>query len=338
MDFEPSDYRIPGGNAVALSAALAKEIRDRFFRDRDNRFHIYLLAAGLRRTYLQTSEGGKDSYTPEFRGWYADNKLEKLFGQLGSSFSKYAAAGTVVEFVAQGSYFDTANRPANVPAPDPTPFLEALPLSMNALYELSIIKEKVDPKVFRVLFKSKPSRDHDQQDLRDARTNDKHPLIHPHVTAAELLMWRKAWECPPERKQKRTDKRTMLLAAITVSGELFDFDKFGDHAGSVKLDEVYECLNRLHDLVNELDSDDTKFRILSNRDYLENGYKVREERSDPAMRIKLRADQKKREAKHKAAVAKAKAAGKKLPKLKKAKPDYRKLQALDLSTVTGIIK
>ena len=92
MDFEPSDYRIPGGNAVTLSAALAKEIKDRFFRDRDNRFHINLLAAGLRRTYLQTSEGGKDSYTPEFRGWYAENKLEKLFGQLGSSFSKYAAA------------------------------------------------------------------------------------------------------------------------------------------------------------------------------------------------------------------------------------------------------
>ena len=34
----------------------------------------------------------------------------------------------------------------------------------------------------------------------------------------------------------------------------------------------------------------------------------------------------------------AKAAGKKLPKSKKAKPDYRKLQALDLSAVTGIIK
>lgn len=78
MDFEPSDYRIPGGNAVTLSSALAKEIKDRFFRDRDNRFHIYLLAAGLRRTYLQTSEGGKDSYTPEFRGWYAENKLERL--------------------------------------------------------------------------------------------------------------------------------------------------------------------------------------------------------------------------------------------------------------------
>lgn len=336
--FEPSDYRIPGGNAVTLSPALAKEIKDRFVRDRDNRFHIFLLAAGLRKTYLQTSEGGKDAYAPEFREWYAQNGLEKHFGQLASSFSKYAAGGTVIQFVAEGSYFDTANRPANVPAPDPTPFLEALPLSMNALYELSIIKDKVDPKVFRVLFKSKPSRDHDQQDLRDARTNDKHPLIHPHVTAAELLMWRKAWECPPEPKQKRTDKRTMLLAAITVSGELFNFDKFGDHSGCVKLDEVYDCLARLQELVSELDADDTKFRILSNRDYLENGYKVREERSDPAMRVKLRDAQEKRKVKHKAAVAKAKAAGKKLPKPKKPKPDYAKLQALDLSKVTGIIK
>lgn len=139
---EMSDYRIPGSNAVTLSPALAKEIKERFARDRDNRFHIFLIAAGLRRTYLQTSEGGKDAYAPEFRKWYADNKLEKLFGQLDSSFVKYAASG----------------------------------------------------------------------------------------------------------------KRTMLLAAITVSGELFDFDKFGDHAGCVKLDEVYECLSRLHDLVGELDS------------------------------------------------------------------------------------
>jgi hypothetical protein len=335
---ETSDYRIPGSNAVTLSPALAKEIKERFARDRDNRFHIFLIAAGLRRTYLRTSEGGKDAYTPEFRKWYAENKLAKLFGQMDSSFVKYAAAGTLIEFVAQGSYFDTANRPANVPAPDPTPFLEALPLSMNALYELSIIKEKVDARTFRTLFKSKPSRQSVDQDLRDARTDDKRPLIHPHVTAAELLIWRKAWECPPEPKQKRTDKRTMLLAAVTVSGELFDFDKFGDHAGCVKLDEVYECLSRLHDLVSELDTEDRKFRVLSNRDYLEYGYKMREERSDPAVRVKLREDRKKRDAKFKAAAAKAKAAGKKPPKPKKAKPDLRKLQALDLSKVTGIIK
>lgn len=335
---ETSDYRIPGSNAVTLSPALAKEIKERFARDRDNRFHIFLIAAGLRRTYLRTSEGGKDAYAPEFRKWYSDNKLEKLFGQLDSSFVKYAASGTLIEFVAQGSYFDTANRPANVPAPDPKPFLEALPLSMNALYELSIIKGTVDTRTFRTLFKSKPSRQSVDQDLRDARTDDKRPLIHPHVTAAELLMWRKAWECPPEPKQKRTDKRTMMLAAITVSGELFDFDKFGDHAGCVKLDEVYECLSRLHDLVSELDSEDRKFRVLSNRDYLEYGYKMREERSDPAVRVKLREERKKRDAKLKAAAAKAKAAGKKPPKPKKAKPDLRKLQALDLSKVTGIIK
>jgi hypothetical protein len=55
---ETSDYRIPGSNAVTLSPALAKEIKERFARDRDNRFHIFLIAAGLRRTYLRTSESG----------------------------------------------------------------------------------------------------------------------------------------------------------------------------------------------------------------------------------------------------------------------------------------
>lgn len=59
---ETSDYRIPGSNAVTLSPALAKEIKERFARDRDNRFHIFLLAAGMRQKYLQRSEGGKDAY------------------------------------------------------------------------------------------------------------------------------------------------------------------------------------------------------------------------------------------------------------------------------------
>lgn len=42
------DYRIPGDNQVALSDDLVTEIRDRFRQDRENRFQLFLLAAGMR--------------------------------------------------------------------------------------------------------------------------------------------------------------------------------------------------------------------------------------------------------------------------------------------------
>lgn len=343
MDFEPSDYRIPGGNAVTLSTELANEIKTRFFRDRDNRFHIYLLAAGLRKTYLRTSEGGKDSYSQEFREWYSKNKLEKHFGLITSSFSRYATAGSVIEYVAKGAYFDTANRPSNVPAPDPTRYLEALPLAISALYEIhQIIRDpQIDHGTFRALFSSTPRRQSSDQSIQDLQTKtpDKKALIHPDATAAELLLWHKNWVEPPQRKQKRTDKRTLMLAAVTVSGELYDMNRDGDHAGCVKLDEVRECLARLEQLTNELNGGDLKFRVLGNLDYLELGVTTRQQRLDYGRHAQTKEKEKKAIAKRKAAIEKARAAGKKPPKRKKPKPvDPRTLRALDLSGISGIVK
>lgn len=55
--FDTADYRVPGTNAITISPALAKDIKERFARDRDNRFHIFPLAAGMRKKYLQPSDG-----------------------------------------------------------------------------------------------------------------------------------------------------------------------------------------------------------------------------------------------------------------------------------------
>lgn len=48
-------YRIPAGKRIALTDDLAKEIKGRFQQDRENRFQIYLIAAGLRKKHLTTS-------------------------------------------------------------------------------------------------------------------------------------------------------------------------------------------------------------------------------------------------------------------------------------------
>lgn len=337
--FDTADYRVPGTNAITISPELAKDIKERFARDRDNRFHIFLLAAGMRKKYLQPSDGGKDTYTADFRIWYADNGMAKLFGKLESSFSKYAASGTVIEFVAEGSYLNSENRPAALAPIDPRPFLDALPVTVTSLYELSFIKEQVDGKIFRALFKCKPTRKSLDEDLRSANTNDKQPLIHPHATAAELAAWRKNWGDPPKPKLPRNDKRTLMLAAITVSGELFDFDKDGEPVGSVKMDEVKDCLARLRDLVSELNDERANFLVLDNFDYLDLGYTSRWERSQPEAKVKFRDERQKLKERHQIAAAKAKQSGKNLPKPPQAKPaDPKKLRALDLSKINGIIK
>lgn len=44
-----TDFHIPGSNRISLSDALADEIRERFNADRQNRFELFVLAAGLRK-------------------------------------------------------------------------------------------------------------------------------------------------------------------------------------------------------------------------------------------------------------------------------------------------
>ncbi len=337
--FDPSDYKIPGSNALTLSPELARDIKERFSRDRDNRFHIFLIAAGMRKKYLVKSENKKDAYSSEFRMWYTDNGMPKLFGQLESSFVKYAAAGAVIQFVADGGYLNSEDRLVEYGPIDTSPYLDALPVTVTALYELSLIKEKIDGKTFRALFTCKPTRKSLNQNLSSSQTDEKHPVIHPHATASELALWLKNWGDPPQPTLPRSDKRTLMLAAITVSGELFDFAKDGEHIGKVKLEEVKDCINRLRDLVSELNMGDQRFLVLDNFDYLDLGYTSREERAQPEAKVKFREERKKLKEKHKRAVEKAKAAGKQPPKPPRDKPaDPKKLRALNLSKINGIIK
>ena len=49
---DANDYRLPGSNRITFSNQLADEIRERFATDRDNRSQLFLLAAGLRKKYL----------------------------------------------------------------------------------------------------------------------------------------------------------------------------------------------------------------------------------------------------------------------------------------------
>jgi hypothetical protein len=60
---DANDYLIPGGNRITFSNQLADEIKERFAADRENRFQLFLLAAGLRKKYLNKKT---KEYTKEF--------------------------------------------------------------------------------------------------------------------------------------------------------------------------------------------------------------------------------------------------------------------------------
>ena len=57
------DYVAAGENQTVLTPQLAEAIRQRFDADRENRFELYALAAGIRKRYLNKK---KNAYEPEF--------------------------------------------------------------------------------------------------------------------------------------------------------------------------------------------------------------------------------------------------------------------------------
>ena len=267
---EPKDtYGIPGGKKVAaLTKQLADEIRRHFTTDRENRFQLFLLAAGLRNKHLNKKT---DEYSAAFHGWYDAQKLGDLFGKL-PNFTKYASAGDVVAYVAHNTS-------------DPTKYLSQLPLSVGTLYEISSLLREHETFVLCLNHTAKrKSLDAPQSEW----ATKKPPLINAHATEAEVHRWKKNWYEPPQPKIKRTEKRSMVLATIKVSGELYDFDrKTGDKIGCVDLPDVEQFLRDIERHFTA--KNDKQFKLEKAVEVLTEGYYKRKDRSDPARKILPRA-------------------------------------------------
>ena len=267
---DANDYLIPGGNRITFSNQLADEIKERFAADRENRFQLFLLAAGLRKKYLNKKT---KEYTKEFVSWMKAKQLDELFGSL-SNFTKYAAAGDVVAYVASNTS-------------QPAKYLKRLPLSVGTLYELSqILTGKNGKETFNTCLHFTAKRNSLSEPKHEWKTT-KPALIRPKTTEAIVRNWRRNWNDPTPPKKKRTDKRTLPLATISVSGELFDFDKkTGDKIGCVDLPDVEAFIKKLNKLFGEENALQYKFE--PNIEYLTNGYFKRKEANDPAARIVAR--------------------------------------------------
>ena len=258
--FNLSDFSIPGDNQVTISSKLEAELKSHFHTDRQNRFRLYVLSSGIRHKYLDENS---QKYSDEFLKWYDKAGMKKLFGSI-ANFTKYASAGDVVSFVASGTS-------------DPEKYLNQLPVSVGALYEISMIL-KASEETFRLCLQFTASRKTVDEPKFDWKTK-KPALIEPGVTEQAVRAWRQKWENPPPPKVRRTDKRTLPLLTVYCSGELLDFDrKTGDKIGCLNLDQVEQLLQLLSAHFGE--SNSAQFRLESKMEDLTKMYFKRKDYYD----------------------------------------------------------
>ncbi len=224
-------YSIPGDNSIALTDTLANTIRKHLTADRENRFQLFLLAAGIRKRYLK-KRGGKDEYDNEFREWYQNNGMDKLIGQL-PNLTKYSFAGEVIAYVAS--------------LKDSEKHLLQLPTSMRSLYSASVLLQK-DKKIFEICLKTHPTRKSPDEPHTEWGSKGNVPLIHPHSTSDEIDAFVERWfnSQQPSQTSSVNKEEMVLLAKFYVSKDLFKFDKkSGKHLGNVDIKEVEELLAEL---------------------------------------------------------------------------------------------
>lgn len=262
---DASSYKIPGDNTITLSDELAREIKSRFQKDRDNRFKLFLLSHGIRQKYLDPIT---NEYSKEFHEWYEASGVSNLFGKLGN-FTKYASAGEVVEFVA------TKTR-------DPDIELAKLPVSLRALYEISLIL-KHDEEAFKTCLRFTPTRQTLDAPKHEWKTKGTDPLIHPDASSLKLAAWRKRWEDPENRKEEDKFRRNVKLLTVSVSEDLFAFDESGK-TGVVDMEQVQDLLTQIQALFSK--SNEKQFKLETQIERITEKYASEKEKADPASALK----------------------------------------------------
>jgi hypothetical protein len=208
-------FQIPATTHLALKDTLSSRLKELWASAQENSFDLYLFAAGLRERYLDKKQ---NQYSAEFQDWYKKHEIDKLFGKM-PSFTKYAMAGNIVSYFAnefhEGKY------------------INHLPLSRNALYEIWLLKEETTPKELEKLLFS--------------GGDDKEALIHPSASAADIAAYRNPRNAQSQKTTAaRSKKYTIALVTIYVSRDLYKFDKgTGEHVGDVDFDDAKKLVSQL---------------------------------------------------------------------------------------------
>ena len=263
--FDNLTYTMPGANSIALDKRLADKIKSGFAAERENRFQLCLIAAGIRKQSLNS----KGHYSSEFEEWWKKNNLTDVYGGQ-SNFTKHAMAGEVIHHTAS---MENGER-----------YVSCLPKSLSALYAIHAILK--DPQAEKKNWMKICLNHYQFLELHNGKAvavNDKRtvPLINPDATAPQIRGWYENRKNPPERatKNKKEDK-SLALAKISVSGSLYTFNqKTGEHFGAVNIDDLQGFMTELTKLISKYGRG---FTLESNLSELEAGYKKRKETADPA--------------------------------------------------------
>lgn len=249
-------YQIPASTELALKDGLSAKLKELWTATQGSSFDLFLYAAGLRDRYLDKK---KDQYSPEFQEWYAKQELKLLFGKM-PSFTKYAMAGGVVSFFAND--FKDGK------------YVNQLPLTRSALYEIWLLKDVVDGRELEKLF-------------FEGRVQDDEGLIHPSASASDIADYRN-WKIHQNNKSKKnkgkskSKKFNIALATIYVSRDLYKFQKgTGDHVGSVDLADAEKLLATI---IGKLDAD--MFDVRDNLKKISTTYQKKADAASPSAALR----------------------------------------------------
>jgi hypothetical protein len=280
-------FKEPLPDEVALTPELVAIIRDHHKKSREHLFHLCVIAYGLRKHNLikkKTGTGGNNQqrvYKAEFKVWYEQNNLREVYGVL-SNFTQYAMAGRLLSYVrwqVGGEYIDR------------------LPSSMTALYAMSqILWDQGDSTDAP---RKKRFSDALIKPIGDGTTYN--TFIHPEITRREIEAWHEKQTQKPEKSTKNKtesaddDPRKVVLATIKVHENLFAFTKEGRKFRTLDLPDVEQLVQKLEDLVTQLDGGKDRFTVQSNLDEVREQY---EQAKHPAFGAQILAADEQRKVKH----------------------------------------
>lgn len=259
-------FQIPRKADLTLQPSLSARLKEFLDSAQDELFQLCLYAAGLRNQYLDKT---KRQYRPEFVQWYEKQEIDKLLGKL-PSFTKYALAGETIAFFA--NQFKDGK------------YVKMLPMSRNALYELSLLKDKLDTKELEKLFYS--------------GGYDDEALISPNTNSSDLAAYRGQIERQTSasstikgasRKSAKSKTYTIPLATIYVHRDLYKFNKSnGSHEGSVDIGDVKKAIQILQ---NSLTSN--SFDVRSNLPKISGAYQKKKDGASPSRKLRKQPSKKK---------------------------------------------
>jgi len=245
-------YQIPASTDLALKDGLSAKLKELWTATQGSSFDLFLYAAGLRERYLDKK---KDQYSPEFQEWYAKQELKLLFGKM-PSFTKYAMAGKIVSFFAND--FKDGK------------YLNQLPLTRSALYEISLLKELVSASELEKLF------------YRGGAEDDE-GLINPSISAADIASYRNRLQFKSSKATKSKSKKfNIALATIYVSRDLYKFQKgTGEHVGTVDLQDAEKLIAAI---TGKLDAD--MFDVRDNLKKISTTYQKKADAASPSVALR----------------------------------------------------